>query len=173
MMSTSVLSGCISRLAKEGLGAGTGAKGVYAEIQPVAPSKESYPLSQYRRFELGDIADDYGRTPGGVLAALPGEFVKALADKKLPNEPAGKALLIRGKILHFELSGLMGQAFGPYEEIIVRTELVDKDTNRVLGTANCIGRTKESVNQGIEKKAEGLAKAFAGWISDYYPKREE
>jgi hypothetical protein len=50
---------------------------------------------------------------------------------------------------------------------------VDKDTGKVLGSANCIGRTAERVNIGVEKKAEGLSKAFIAWIESRYPLPEK
>jgi hypothetical protein len=67
---------------------------------------------------------------------------------------------------------MMGYAFGNFEEVLARVEFVDKATNKVMGTANCIGRTAETVNVGVETKAEGLAKAIVNWIADRYPKAE-
>lgn len=164
--------GCYSRIAKEGAGAFLGAKGSFMPIQPIAADKEARPLGVYKRFELGPIVDDIGgRAPAELLSHLGEAFQAELKGKKLPDEPGGKTLLIRGKIVHYETSGMLGFALGPLEEVIVRTEFVDKDTGKVLGVANCIGRTKESVNAGAKKKAEGLAKALVGWIDARYPKR--
>ena len=164
-------SGCISRLAKEGIGVATGAKGLYAPIQPVDVDKEARPLGQYKRFELGQIADDFGgKAPPALWASLDEHFPEQLAAKKLPNDPAGKTLLVRGKVLHYEDASMLGFALGPLEEVVARIELVDKDTGRVLGVANCIGRTTESVNSGVPKKGEGLAKAIVAWIESRYPK---
>lgn len=165
----SVLSGCGTAI-KEGVGIARGAKGVYAPIQPIAASAEARPLGAYRRFELGTIADDFGgKTPSQFLPLLRQAFAEQLADSDLPNSPGGKTLLIRGKILHYESEDLLGVAVGPLEQVVVRAELVDKDTGQVLGTANCIGRTTERVNLGVAKKADGLAKAFISWIESRYP----
>jgi len=165
-----LLAGGCSRLLKEGLGGATGAKGVAIDLKPVATTSSDRPLGAYERFELGSITDGIsGRTPADLLTQLPAEFVKQLAAKKLPNPASGRTLLIRGEILHYEASGLFGQAFGPLEEVIARIELVDKDSGNVLGVANCVGRTKESVNMGVRAKAEGLAKAIVGWIDKLYP----
>ena len=167
-----LLTGC-GRAIREGVGLGRGAKGIRAEIQPVAAAKDARPLGSYSRFELGPMQDDFGgNVPSELLRLLPGEFQKQLAEKELPNQPGGKTLLVRGRILHYEAEGLFGLAFGDFEEVIARVELVDKDTGRTVGTANCIGRTTESVNRGVEKKAEGLAKAIVGWIAERYPTKE-
>ncbi|MCK4603048.1 MAG: hypothetical protein KAU28_11315 [Phycisphaerae bacterium] len=169
------VQGC-TRAIKETVGMARGAKGLYTPIQPVDPVKEARPLGEYTRFELGEITDDFGgKVPADLFRLLPMEFEEALAEKKLPNEPGGKTLLIRGTILHYEDACMVGTVLGPLEEVIARLELVDKDSGKVIGKGNCIGRTTETVNQGVDKKAEGLAKAIANWIDARYPKegREE
>ncbi len=160
-------SGCISRGAKELLGAATGGKGTSVALQGISAGTG---LGAYNRFELGPITDDMnGRVPAGLFSALPREFAKELAVKKIPNIPGGKTLLIRGKVLHYEDASMVGHAFGPLEEVIARIEFVDKDTGKVIGTANCVGRTKESLNVGVGSKAQGLAKGIVGWIDKRYP----
>ena len=163
--------GCLSTAIKEGAGVALGAKGTYLIIQPLSPDKEARPLGEYTRFELGPITDGIGgRTPSDFLSYLPKAFEDEMKDTGLPDDPSGKTLVIRGTITHYETSGMLGLAMGPMEEVIVRTELVDKASGQVLGVANCIGRTTEGVNMGVRKKAQGLAKAFAKWIEDRYPK---
>ena len=168
---TLLLGGCASTIIKEGGGAVFGAKGSFMPIQPIDADKTARPLGAYQRFEIGSITDDIGgRAPGGLIADLHPAFEKQLQSKKLPNTPGGKTLVIRGRIVHYETSDMLGFALGPLEEVIVRTEFVDADTGQVLGVANCIGRTKARINAGVAKKAEGLAKAFAGWLDARYPK---
>ena len=164
-------SGCISRIAKEGIGVARGASGLYAPVQPVDVDQEARPLGEYKRFELGQITDDFGgKVPAELWTSLDEHFPEQLAAKKLPNDPAGKTLLVRGKVLHYEDASRLGLALGPLEEVVARVELVDKDSGRILGVANCIGRTTESVNSGVPKKGEGLAKAIVAWIDSRYPK---
>jgi hypothetical protein len=165
-----LMPGCVGRLAKEGVGLGRGAKGAYFATQPVAPTRDARPLGVYGRFELAPPVDDFGgRTPAEFSALLSSEFQRQLAEKHLPDRPGSNTLLIRTTILHFELAGAMGNVFGPFEEVVARVELVDKDSGRVLGKANCIGRSSESVNKGVAKKAEGLAGAILDWIASRYP----
>jgi hypothetical protein len=166
-----LLGGCTSTILKEGGGAVFGASGSFMPIQPVDSDKAARPLGAYQRFEIGSITDDIGgRVPGGLIADLHPAFESQLRSKKLPNVTGGKTLVIRGRIVHYETSDMLGFALGPLEEVIVRAEFVDADTGQVLGVANCIGRTKARINAGVKKKAEGLAKAFAEWIDSRYPK---
>jgi len=163
--------GCYSRAIKEGLGVAVGARGTVTVLEDV-PGESGTALGEYKRFELGRISPGKlgSKVPPDLTALLPGEFAKALAAKKIPNASSGKTLLIRGEILHYENASLAQEVFGPLEEVVARVELVDKDTGRVLGVANCVGRTKESVNRGVRAKAEGLAKAVVAWIDKHYPK---
>ncbi len=164
--------GC-GRAISEGFGLWSGAKGIYAPITSTPPEGD-YPLAGYTTFELQRFTDDFGNTPPELFACMPDTFSLALTEKRIPNVPGGKTLIIRGKILHYEDEKRVGIAavLGPLEEVIARVELVDKDSGKVLGVANCIGRTEQSVNQGVEKKAQGLAKAIVSWIDKEYPPEE-
>ena len=171
LAAASVLPGCISRGIKEGIGVVRGGRGVYAPIQPLRATGGVKPLAAYTRFELGRIGDNFGgKAPKRLGELLPAKFREQLAKRKLPNTSRGKTLVIRGEILHYEQEGMVGLAFGDFEEVIARLEMVDKSSGKVLGTANCIGRSKESINRGVDSKAEGLAKAIADWIAANYPK---
>ena len=162
-------SGC-GRIVGESIGAARGAHGLYAPILMVSEDPEARPLGQYKQFELGQITDDFGgKVPPDFMMYFTDAFAHQLAEKKLPDEP-GKTLLIRGKILHYEDASRLGSVISPLEEVVARIELVDKDSGRVIGVANCIGRTMESINAGVAKKAEGLAKAIVGWLDKEYPK---
>ena len=166
---TLTATGCMT-VVKEGAGLAMGAKGTYMPIKPIAADKDARPLGVYRRFELGAITDEIGgKSPPRLLTLLPGALQEQLRKAKLPNDAAGKTLVIRGKIIHYESASTLGFAIGPLEEVIVLTEFVDKDTKRVLGTANCIGRTTARVNTGVDEKADGLAKAFVKWIESRFP----
>ena len=169
VIATGAVTGCTT-VAKEAVGIARGARGVYAPIRPLAASKEIRPLGTYRRFELGQFTDDFGgKVPPDLMTHFRSAFRKELADKKLPDDPRGKTLLIRGTFLHYEDAGTLGIAIGPLEQVVARVELVDKDSGKVLGVANCIGRTTNRVNLGVAKKGEGLAKAVVSWLKSRYP----
>lgn len=165
--SIAAADGC-SRLFAEGLGTVRGAKGIAVVIDPVSPYRKDNVLGAYTRFELGTFTDGFGRTPREFFARLPQDLGNALAENRIPNLPGGKALVVRGRVLHYEDVGhVSSELFGPFEEVIARVELVDKATGRVLGAANCIGRSTETVNEGVDKKSAGMAKAIAEWIAQH------
>lgn len=162
---TAVSGGCLSRAIKEGVDT---PKGMAVSLKQGTAARAAY-----NRFKLDPLADDMGGlAPPALFQALPGKFEKALADKQITNAPTGKTLLIRGKVIYYESSGLFGQLFGPLEEVIARVEFVDADTKEVIAEANCIGRTKSSRLQGVEKKAEALANAIVNWIDKNVPKEQ-
>lgn len=162
-------TGCTTAI-KEGVGIARGAKGLYVPVQPVSPDPSARALAGYGRFDMGPVIDDMGgRAPRRLIDDLPGEIARRLAEAQLPDEPGGKTLVIRGRILHYEDASTLAMVLGPVEEVVARMELVDRDTGAVLGVANCIGRTTERVNRGLDKKTEGLAKAIVAWIVARYP----
>lgn len=167
-----VAPGCMTG-AKEVRETFRGGTGIHVPVQPVAPSRADRPLGAYTRFELGAFEDGMGgKVPSDLYHNLKIEFEKQLSDSDLPNRPDGKTLVIRGRIVHYESEGLVGIVMGPLEEVVARTELYDPAADRVLGTANCIGRTKGRFNTGVKTKAEGLAKAIIGWIKSRYPEKD-
>ncbi len=168
-----MMNGCLSRGIKEGVGAVRGAKGAYFPVVLLTPNRAARPLGDYTHFELGEFTNTIGtNAPRGLWRHLPTQFNLQLIDYKLPNTP-GKTLVLRGKILHYEAAAMTGHIFGPLEEVVARAEMVDKDSGRVLAEAIIVGRTKETVNEGADKKAAGLAKGLVAWIDSRYPEREE
>lgn len=162
-------AGCTGRAISEGIGAVRGPEGVAVVIEPVSHFKPDNSLGEYTHFELGTITDEFGRTPRAFFRLLPQDFTNALLNKKmLFYRSGGKTLLVRGKVIHYEdATHVTSQLFGPFEEVVARIELVDKDTGTVLGVADCVGRSTQTVNQGIEKKSAGLAKGIVDWIKQH------
>ncbi len=163
-------TGCTGTIIREASGAVLGGRGTFMPIQPVAADKTTKTLGEYTNFELGPIVDGIGgKTPVDLAGHLGKAFAKEAGGARLPLDPTGKTLIIRGKIIHYESTSTVGYVLGPLEEAICLTELVDKDTGRVLGVANCIGRTKAATSSGVKEKAAGLAKAFVKWIEHRFP----
>ena len=165
------LAGC-GRAIGEAAELALGPKGTYV---PLVPKNQTPPLDQYTKFEVGQIDDDFGgRTPASLLRNLPRQIDLAIADAEIFGEgvspPAGgKTLLIRGKVLHYEGSGLVATVRGPVEEVVARIDLVAKDSGKLIATANCVGRTTKAVGKGVDKKTQGLARAIAAMIKAGYP----
>ncbi|MFP4354116.1 MAG: hypothetical protein ACLFUJ_03250 [Phycisphaerae bacterium] len=168
MTMLAVSSGCSTAI-KEGVGLVQGPKGLAAEIEPVASTEGARPLGEYTQFRIGEISDPYHQLPAGFIDLVKQKFTQRLADSDLPLGRPGKTLELTGVVLYFEMSSMIGKAFGPLEEVIIRTDMVDASSGQVLGKATCIGRTTNRVNLGVEKKADGLAKAFVDWIVANHP----
>ncbi len=161
------LSGCSTAIG-EGVGLVKGPDGTFVTVR-AATSTSSFFLSDYTQFELGNFSDDTGRNvPMSFMGHLQSVFPRVVADRDLPNY-AGKTLVLRGTILHYEGEGLVGKIIGPIEQVIVRAEMVDKESGQVLTTANVVGRTTSRINLGVDKKALGLARGLVAWIQKYRP----
>jgi hypothetical protein len=162
--------GCFTA-AKEGIGVATGPKGVYAQTQRLAPGDTSTVLAPYGRFELEGFQDDFaGQAPPALLEYLPLHFRRQLAQHKLLPNDEGKTLLVRGTVIYYQSVGTVGGVvLGDIEQVVTRVELVDQGSQQVLGQAICVGLSTDRVNMGVEKKAEGLAKAIVQWIADNCP----
>lgn len=171
--STLVLApGCFT-VAEEAYYKVKGAVGLFVEIKPVASFQDHLSLSQYTRFELGEMRDEFaGKVPFLFIPDLQAEFPRALADSRIYQYARGRTLLIRGSIIYYEHAGTLGVVLGDIEEVLARVELVDKATGKVVGTAMCVGRSVSRSTMGVNYKAEGLARAIVLWIQAYYPKRE-
>ncbi len=168
----SLTTGCVGRAIKEGFGAATGAKGVATISKPFMGGAPGGPLGLFQRFVVEPFADQSPTpVPSEVNRRLPGHLARMLMDKKIPNRPGTRTLTIRGTFIYYEASGgAASQVFGPFEEVIAKVRFYDG--RKLVGEATCVGRTKESVNMGPDKKAQGLAKAIVGLIDKHYPKRD-
>ena len=161
--------GCMGRAISEGVGLATGPKGVVVAVKPIRYNRDAA-LAGYTDFEFQTFTDNFGgRVPREVFWKLGPAFERAMAEKHIRSRRGGRTLVIRGEIWHYETATLVDHAFGPLEELAARVTFVDKATGRVLGVYNCIGRSTQSVNQGLDKKIEGLAEAIVTVIAQYYP----
>ncbi len=164
-MLLAALSGCVGRAISETVGVVRGASGIYVPIQQFKKYLDDYP-----RFIIGEITDDFaGQVPQEFWLELPHAFDRELRERNIPNGTSGNRAIIRGRVIHLETNALSGVILGDFEEVVARVELYDPQTQEVIGTANVIGRSDDSVNRGLRKKAEGMAKGLAEWIDSYYP----
>jgi len=163
-------TGCTGTIIREATGAVMGGKGTFMPIQPLAADKTTKNLGDYTNFELGTITDGIGgKMPADLTSHLHSAFSREVSSARLPSDSSGKTLVIRGTVVHYESASTVGYVLGPLEEVICRTELVDKTSGQVLGVANCVGRTKAATSSGVKEKASGLAKAFVKWIEYRFP----
>jgi hypothetical protein len=166
--------GCMERLVGEGVEATMGPKGAYFEEKPLAATKDQKALEPYKRFELGEVKNMTGKfMPPEFPSQLAAQFKEQLSESALPKEASGKTIVFRVSVIHYEAASMLSNAFGPFEEVVARVELMNKDDGQVVGSGVAISRSEKSVNLGSEKKAQGLAKALIKWASDYYPKPQK
>jgi hypothetical protein len=166
-------SGC-STIFKEGIKAGMGGRGAVAALQSPSSASGRPPLAEYENFELGGLDEDFGgMVPAEFYDEIPGHFRREVGDANLPVEPGGKTALIRGTIIHYEGKDLVGSIVSPLDQVIVRAEMVDKQTGEILGRANLVGRTTSRTRRGPSIVAEGYARAAVEWFSEnYFPPEE-
>lgn len=157
--------GCVGRAVNEGVGLATGPTGLFMQIETITKS-----LDDYAGFELERFQDDTGgRIPDEFWTALEESFEAELATRRLPDGGETTPFVrVRGWVMHVETNSLTGLVLGDFEEVMMRAELIDAQTGDLLGRANLIGRSDDSVNRGIRKKAQGAARALAAWIDAYY-----
>lgn len=158
--------GCLSRAAKEALGAVEGGEGVVAPLTGAHRSLGQYDTFEYEAFRAAPGVV----VPPTIEQRLPQLLTVELAERGIPTAGGQRRVIIRGTYIYFEDSrAVTEQIFGPFEEVIARVELVDAASGETLASANCVGRSTQSVNQGPGSKAQGLAEAIAKWIGELYP----
>jgi len=154
-------TGCLSRAIKEGVGAARGAKAAYSQTVAVRPGS----LATYTNYTVGPVTDGFGgKAPWEVLRGLPRELRMKMADKGVPYGRGTSGVRITTNIIYAENASLVGQAFGPFEEVLADVTLSDMQSGKQLGRAICIGRSGETVNDGWPKKTDALARAIVEWI---------
>lgn len=171
-------TGCLSRAVKEGYYTVVGAQGrVYELIPPSAYAQDTEPLARFHSFTLEPITSDLPErvfTPT-QLQLLTRECREAVMDSDLfPGGP--KRLVARGRVVHHEgysHGGAMRLAMGSQNSLVVRVQLFDGETNKMLGEAALVGVIKSTIWRSDEEFADGVAKALVKWLDKRTPHREK
>jgi hypothetical protein len=152
--------GCMSRAIREGAGAVTGASGKFVDLH--TPTS----LANYRGLTIESITVAQGlKVPGNIATLVQQSYSDASQDLVLT--PGGSpALAVSGEIIHYETGGAVSAAIGPLQEIIVRTQLIEAGSKKLLGEANLIGRAKALTSGGSHNLAEGAGKALVRWLRE-------
>ncbi len=154
-------TGCMGRMIREGAGVVTGASGKAVELQPLSGRQ----LDQYGSISFDSLGTDMPNVPSSLPDRIRRQTLEALREKKLFGD-GGPALVIRGRIIHYETGGAVDAAIGPLQEVIARVELADA-SGGTIGVANIIGRAKSLTAGGEGNLAEGAAKGIVEWISQH------
>jgi hypothetical protein len=153
-------AGCMGRLISEGMGAATGAAGKVVDVQ------KPKDLSRYKGFKVESVTAAPGLMMPADTPALVRQNFNEAAEKKGLRPNGTPALKLVGEIIHYEPIGIVDEAMGPLEEVIVRTKLMDADTGQLLTEANLIGRSKATTSGGVKNLSEGAGKALKKWLKE-------
>jgi len=148
----------MSRAISEGVATVTGASGKVVDIA------KGPRLTSYEGIRIADISVSPGlKVPADIPALIRKEFTDA-AQKAGLTGGGTPALKLSAEIIHYESGGVVDEAIGPLEEVVVRTKIMDAADGKLLAEANLIGRSKATTSSGAKNLAEGLGKAMAKWL---------
>lgn len=150
--------GCMSRMISEGMGTVTGAAGKVVDI------KSGAMLTSYKGLKVESVTAAAGLpAPADLAGFLRAELSEAAAKKGLRagGEPS---LKLTAEVVHYETGGIVDEAIGPLQEVIVRTKLTDAKSGNIVSEANLVGRSKATTSGGPENLAKGVGKALDKWL---------
>jgi hypothetical protein len=153
--------GCMGRLITEGVATATGASG---KVVYVTRGME---LAKYKGLTIESITVSPGlKTPPDITDLIRTQLIEAAGKKGLTGD--GKPMLkLSGEIIHYESGGVVDEAIGPLEEVIVRCKLSDATSSELLTEANLIGRSQATSSSGAKHLAEGEGKALGKWLKEH------
>jgi hypothetical protein len=152
--------GCTGRLISEGVATVTGASGKVVDIRVTRS------LSKYKGFKIESLKAAPGVMTPADMPTLIREQLMAAAEKRGLTANGQPAIKVAGEIIHYESGGIVDEAIGPLEEVIVRTKLTDAQSGELLAEANLVGRSKATTSSGAKNLSEGVGKAFDKWLKD-------
>ncbi|NIA07395.1 MAG: hypothetical protein GWP14_07150 [Actinobacteria bacterium] len=152
--------GCLGRVIKESYYGATGATGRVNVLQNVKVD-----LSRYDSFSVEQFSDAMeGQGNMAFLAVVEKKVAEIVAKKTYLNATGTKSLKISGSLISYDTGTTTEKIAGPMEQAICRIKLIDADSGKVLGVADCLSRAKSSVRKGPEELGEGTGKGIAEWI---------
>lgn len=163
--------GC-STAAKQAIYTVIGAQGEFYEVQVVNP----FELAGYRSVQVQPFTNELGqRVPPEVIVEINEQTPRTVREAGL-FYPEGKQLVVRGRIIHYTgrtaLAGSIMSVAGSSEECVCRVQLIDADSQQVVGEAVCWGQTKSALRRGSGELGQGVGKGVAKWIRQRLPEEE-
>ena len=162
-----ICTGCMGRIFSEGIGAATGASGRAVE-NGTTPD-----LTKYKSVRIEPITVAAGlQVPADMPDMVHADFEAATRFRGLtPEEKPGLKLV--GEIIHYEASRTVDTAIGPLEEVVVRAQLIDTHSGKVVAQANLVGRSKATSSSGAKHISGGVGKALGKWLAAGGLKKEK
>jgi hypothetical protein len=165
-------TGCVSTAAKQAYYTVVGAQGKFYEVQIVKPRV----LAAYRAIRVEPFTNELGRrVPAEVIEEV-NDQTPATLDESGLFYLEGKTLLVRGRIIHYTgrsaLEGSVMSVAGGDEECVCRVQLLDAESQELLGEAVCWGLTQSALRRGSGELGKGVGKGVAKWIRQRLPQEE-
>ena len=174
-------AGCGTAI-KTGVNVAMGAQGNYMVIE-----KSMSLLDAYSEIAIEPPSTDMGAAcPPAFLDVFVGEVTEQLlkkphfatvngtANPKSPKK-SGKVLVVRAKIIDYSGGSIAGRGigFGPATQVVGRSELIAKDTNKTLCVANIRGFSKSVAHGGEDDLAAGWGKGLVKLIQSHHSEIDE
>jgi hypothetical protein len=103
--------------------------------------------------------------PSEMPAMIRSDIV-SVTDRRGLGNGGNPRLRLSGEIIHYEDGTKMDSVIGPFEEVILRTRLIDVQSGAVVQETNLIGRSKAVTSSGVESLSEGVGKALDTWLTN-------
>lgn len=153
-----VCSGC-SRMFAEGMGT-QGASGRVSD--PV----KSQDLSSYSSMDVDEITISNGVNVPSEMASMIRSDLVSVADRRGLGNGASPKLRLSGEIVHYESGTKVDTVIGPFEEVVLRTRLIDVQSGAIVQETNLVGRSKAVTSSGTKSLSEGVGKALDTWLKN-------
>jgi hypothetical protein len=171
-----VSAGCISTIAKQAYYGATGASGRYFEIREPGGSGV---LDRYQgvQVEPFDPSLLLGAIPADVVGAVQPDIIERLTKMTVFAEVGARVsakptLIIRGRFMDYDPGSSAARAvYGTDPTLTAQIELVDTQTNKVIGVAMVTGTVKSVVRADPKEMASGVSKAVKGLLSTHMTRK--
>jgi hypothetical protein len=171
-----VSAGCISTIAKQAYYGATGASGRYFEIRNLG---SSFALDRYQgvQVEPFDPSLMLGAIPSDVVSAVQPDIIERLTKMNVftavgTKVSARPALIIRGKFMDYDPGSSAARAvYGTDPTLTAQIELIDVQTNKIIGVAMVTGTVKSVVRANPKELASGMSKAVKGLFSTHMTRK--
>jgi hypothetical protein len=171
-----VSAGCISTIAKQAYYGATGASGRYFEIRGLG---SSFALDRYQgvQVEPFDPSLMLGAIPSDVVGAVQPDIIERLRKMGVfaavgARVSARPALIIRGKFMDYDPGTSVARAVhGTDPTLTAQIELIDVQTNKIIGVAMVTGTVKSVVRANPRELASGMSKAVKGLFSAHMTRK--
>ena len=175
-LAVAVAPGC-GTLFGQGAATVMGAGGRYFEIRDIGAKGT---LDRYQAVQVVpfDPSPMLGSIPQDIVAAVQPDIVRKLRETKLFAQVGATvttrpALEIRGKFMDYDPGSSAARAvgFGSNPSLTAQIELVDVDTNRLIGIAMVSGSIGSVVRANPEQLSDGVAKAVRSLLVSHMERK--